>query len=208
MKIFRGFRVSEYALWQKMKTRKCWESTESFLNQKAPVVKGYHYQKTAKKKSIYYLSTILALITEKVTLKVQQKVLIGDFEQQFQSCVLNARNTYQSAQNQINSLNTSKNELMKIFRGFRVFKYALWQKMKTRECRKSTESFLNQNAPIVKGYQYQKTAKKLPIWYLSTILASRTTKTTSKFERLVYVDNFEQHFESCVLITQNAQKSA
>ena len=52
---------------------------------------------------------------------------------------------------QINSFNTSKNELIKIFRGFRVFECALWQKTKTRKCRKSTESFLNQKAPSVNG---------------------------------------------------------
>ena len=59
---------------------------------------------------------------------------------------------------------------MKIFRGFQVFEYALWQKSKTRKCRKSTESFLNQKTRIINSYHYQKTAKKLAIWYLSTIL--------------------------------------
>ena len=34
-------------------------------------------------------------------------------------------------------------------RDFRVFEYLLWRKMKTQECRKSTESFLNQKKPIV-----------------------------------------------------------
>ena len=58
-------------------------------------------------------------------------MLIDDFEQHFDSCILNAQNAKKSAQNQINSLNTSKNVLMKIFRGFRVFQYALWQKANT-----------------------------------------------------------------------------
>ena len=53
-------------------------------------------------------------------------MLINNFEQHFVNCVLNAQSAYKSAQNQINSLNTSKNELMKIFRSFRVFEYALW----------------------------------------------------------------------------------
>ena len=35
-----------------------------------------------------------------------------------------------------------------IFRGFRVFEYALWQKTKTGKRRKSTESFLNQKIHI------------------------------------------------------------
>ena len=34
---------------------------------------------------------------------------------------------------------TSKSSKNKIFRGFRVFVYGLWQKAKTRKCRKSTE---------------------------------------------------------------------
>ena len=34
MKIFRGFRVFEFALWQETETWKCRESTESFLNEK------------------------------------------------------------------------------------------------------------------------------------------------------------------------------
>ena len=70
-------------------------------------------------------------------------MLLDNFEQHLESFILNARNAQKSAQNKITSLNTSKNELLKIFRGFRVFEYALWQKTKTRKCRKSTESFLN-----------------------------------------------------------------
>ena len=44
---------------------------------------------------------------------------------------------------------TSKSSKNNIFRGFRVFQYALWQKAKTRKRRKSTESFL-----IPKSTQY------------------------------------------------------
>ena len=73
-------------------------------------------------------------------------MLIDNFEQQFVNFVLKVQNALRSVQNQINSLNTLKNELVKIFRGFRVFEYALWQKTKTRKCRKSTESFLNQKS--------------------------------------------------------------
>ena len=39
-------------------------------------------------------------------------MLINNFEQRFVNCVLNLQNVKKSAQNQINSLNTSKNELM------------------------------------------------------------------------------------------------
>ena len=138
MKIFRGFWVFEYALWQKTKTRKCRKSTESFLNQKTHIVNSYHYQKTAEKLPIWYLSTIMALITRKATFKQWQQMLIDNFEQHFESCALNAENAQKSAGNQINSLNASKNVLMKILRGFRVFEYALQQKTKTRKCRKSS----------------------------------------------------------------------
>ena len=51
--------------------------------------------------------------------------------------------------------------LIKIFYDFRVFKYAPWQKSKTRKQRKSTQSFLNQKTPIVNRYQYQKNAKTI-----------------------------------------------
>ena len=51
-----------------------------------------------------------------------------NFEQHFGNCVLNVQNAQKSAQNQINSLSYSRNELIKIFRGFHVFKYALWRK--------------------------------------------------------------------------------
>ena len=49
---------------------------------------------------------------------------------------------------------TSKSTKNEIFRRFRVFEYALWQKAKTRKCRKSTESFLNKKTLIVNGYYY------------------------------------------------------
>ena len=52
-------------------------------------------------------------------------MLIDNFEQQFESFALSAQNGSKSAQNQINSLSTSRNELIKVFRGFRVFEYAL-----------------------------------------------------------------------------------
>ena len=53
-------------------------------------------------------------------------MLIDNFEQQFVNFVLKVQNALRSVQNQVNSLNTLKNELVKIFCGFRVFEYALW----------------------------------------------------------------------------------
>ena len=81
-------------------------------------------------------------------------MLIDNFEQHFESRVLSAQNASKSARNQINSLVTSKNELIKIFRGFRVFEYGLWQKTKTRKCWKSIENFLNKQKPIANSYHY------------------------------------------------------
>ena len=76
-------------------------------------------------------------------------MLLDNFEQNLESFVLNTQNAYESARNQINSLNTSKNELLKIFLGFRVFEYALWQKAKTRKCEKSIVSFLNKKHSLL-----------------------------------------------------------
>ena len=78
-------------------------------------------------------------------------MLVDNVDQHFESCVLNARNAQKRAPNQINSLNTSKNKVMNIFRGFSVYMYDLWQNMKAWKCQKSTESFLT---PIVNGYHY------------------------------------------------------
>ena len=42
------------------------------------------------------------------------------------------------------------------------------------------------------------------IWYLSTILASRTKETLFKLHCNVDADNFDQYFEGCAINTQNA----
>ena len=76
-------------------------------------------------------------------------MLIDNFEQHFESCVLITQNANKRTRNHINCLNTFKNELMKIFRDFCVFEYAIWQKTKTRKCRKSTGRFLNKKDPVL-----------------------------------------------------------
>ena len=162
-----------------------------------PIGNGYHYQKTAKVQPVCYLSTILALITRKVT-------FVDNLEQYFESCVLNSQNLCKGALNKVNGLITSKNQVIKIFRGFRVFEQALQQETKTP---KSTKGVLNQKILIVNSYHYQETAEKLPIWYLCTILASRTRATPFRLHYNVDVDNFDQCFESCAINIQNTQKS-
>ena len=107
-------------------------------------------------------------------------MLIDNFEQHIVYCVLNLQNAQMSAQNQINSLNTSKNEPMKIFRDFRVFEYALWQKTKTLEMPQVNRKLSKLKAPIANDCNYQKTAEKPSISYLSTIWALTIRKATLK----------------------------
>ena len=59
---------------------------------------------------------------------------------------------------------------------------------------------------IVNGYHSQKRAKKVPICYINTILAL-ITKAAFKLQWYALVDDFEQHFENCVLNTQKAEKN-
>ena len=76
----------------------------------------------------------------------------------------------------MNSFNVSNNEVMKIFCSFRVFEYALWQKAKTRKCRKSAESFLNK-----KIYQIFWTLVELKIIFHSRkLIVSFTFALNSK----------------------------
>ena len=133
---------------------------------------------------------------------------VDNFEQHFESCFLNTKNPFKRALNKISCLITPKNEVIKIFRGFRVFEYALWQETKTRKRRKSTKGVLNQKTLIVNSYHCQETPEKLPIWYLCAILASRTRETLFKPHYNIDVDNFDQYFEICATNTQNAQKRA
>ena len=108
---------------------------------------------------------------------------LDNFEQHLESFVLNTRNAYESARNEINRLNTTKNEYMKICRGFRVFEYALCQKTKTRKRRKSTQSFFQiKKHPVLTLYRYYKTAKNQSVYYLSTMLALRIIKVNLKLQ--------------------------
>ena len=68
---------------------------------------------------------------------------VENFKQYFESYVLNTQNTFKGALNKVNGLITSKNSVIKIVRGFRVFEYALWQETETQKCRKSTKGVLN-----------------------------------------------------------------
>ena len=66
MKIFRGFLVFEYALWQKMKTWKCRKSAEGFLDKKK-------VKKKEKKEVFHYLRSHKTVIKK---MKYKRKVLI------------------------------------------------------------------------------------------------------------------------------------
>ena len=61
-------------------------------SKKHPLLTAYHYQKTAKKLPVVYLSTLLAFITKKAAFKLRWQVLFDDFEQRFESRVLNTQN--------------------------------------------------------------------------------------------------------------------
>ena len=98
-------------------------------------------------------------------------------EQHFESCVLNTQNASKSVGNQMNSLDTSKNEEnFPLFPGLRICSIA---KNKNPEMSDINRIPSNKETPIVNGYHYYKTAKKLRVWYLSTNLASIKNKTTS-----------------------------
>ena len=65
----------------------------------------YHFGFNNKKS--YYQASVLGFV--------------DNFEQHFENCVVNTQNPLKRALNKVNGLNTSKNGLMKIFSGFRVF---------------------------------------------------------------------------------------
>ena len=56
-----------------------------------------------------------------------------------------------------------------IFRGFRVFEYVLWQKTKTRKCRKSKESFLNQKIRIFSILQFTRLLDSFGLCWFTAI---------------------------------------
>ena len=65
-----------------------------------------------------------------------------------------------------------KNELMKIFRVFQLFEYALMVKDENLEMSEINKKLSKQQKKnILNGYRYQKIAKKLRICYPNTILA-------------------------------------
>ena len=71
-------------------------------------------------------------------------------------------------------LSTLKNEPIKIFCGFQDFEYAQWKKLKPRTARNQQKTFENRKYPLLTVT----ITRKLPIWYLSTILALITGKAT------------------------------
>ena len=61
----------------------------------------------------------MALVTKKSYFQPSMLGFMDNFEQHFQSCVLNTQDSLKSALNKANGLNTSKND------GFPVFEFAL-----------------------------------------------------------------------------------
>ena len=82
-------------------------------------------------------------------------MLIDNFEQYFLNFVFKVQNAQKSAQHKINSLNTFKNELVTIFRGFRVFEYALWQKNENPETPEINRKFSkSKKHSVLSVYRY------------------------------------------------------
>ena len=76
---------------------------------------------------------------------------VDNFEQHFESCVLNTQNRLKRALNKVNNLNTSKNELMKTFSGFRVFELCSMAKNENLERPKLHRKFSKLKTPIANG---------------------------------------------------------
>ena len=80
--------------------------------------------------------------------------------------------SFKKSSEQRNGLNTSKNYLLKIVRGFRVLEYTLWQKNENPEMPEIDWKLPKSiKYSVLMVYRYQKTAKKQSIYYLRTILA-------------------------------------
>ena len=123
-KIFHGFRVFKCSM-AKYENPEMPEINRKLSKSKQhPVLTFYRYQKTAKEHSLCYLSTILALITKKLPSSFNGKFSLKTLSNTLRVKSLSHKmlNAQKSASNQINSLNTSKNELIEIFRGFPGFR--------------------------------------------------------------------------------------
>ena len=137
MKIFLGFQVFKHALWQKTKTSNAGNQQKAFKIKKTSIVNGLRLLENCYRQSLCYLSTILASVTKNATFKLHGH----KFEQHCEICVLNAQNTQKSAQNQINSLNTSKNKRIKVFCFFRVSNMLCGKKQKPGNARNQQNTF-------------------------------------------------------------------
>ena len=107
-----------------MKTWKCLKSMESFPNKETPCVSDSLPENCLKGTNLFS-KWHFGFSNKKSYFQTSMLGYMGNFEQHFQSCVLNTQNPLKSALNKANGLNTSKNELIKIFCGFPVFKFAL-----------------------------------------------------------------------------------
>ena len=79
---------------------------------------------------------------------------MGNFEQHYESCVLNTQNPLKRALNKVNGLNTSKNELMKIFSDFCVFEYCSMAKNENLERLKTHTKLSKLKTPTANGCHY------------------------------------------------------
>ena len=85
---------------------------------------------------------------------------VDNFEQHFESCVLKIQNPLKRALNKVNGLNTLKNQLMRIFRGFRLFKKCSMAKNENPEMTEIHRKLSKLKKHTDNGCHYQKTAEK------------------------------------------------
>ena len=84
---------------------------------------------------------------------------VDNFEQHFENCVQNTQNPLKRALNKVDGLNTSKNQLIKIFRGFRVFEYCSMAKNENQEMPEIHRELSKLKTPIANGWHYRKLLK-------------------------------------------------
>ena len=136
MEIFRGFRLFEYALWQKTKTRTWRKLTELLGNKKTPIVNGFSLLENCYKATNFISKHHFGFHNKKSHF---QASMVCSFWWSWAT-------RWELCPEHTKCLESTRfNELTKILWGFRVFRYALWQKTKTWKRRKSTESFLTES---------------------------------------------------------------
>ena len=92
-----------------MKTQKCRKSTESFLNKKNTQCSWLPLPANCLKATNLLSKYHFGFNNKKSYFQASMLGLVDNFEQQFESCVLNTQNALKRVLNKVNGLKTSKN---------------------------------------------------------------------------------------------------